>query len=363
MFSQCFISRPKFAFVISIVIVIADLIAIKNLPIAQFPNIVPPQVALTTSFTADAETVEKTVAIPMEQQINGVKDMIYMQTFYSDSRKINLIVTFDVGSNNDINTVNVQNRGLIANSQMPSEVTDHGITVQQKSRNILQIITFYSKEDKFDSIFLSNFAALNLLDEASRLSGVGQAQILGALNYSMRVWLKPDKMASLKIIVDDVLSAIQPQNKQVASGQIGGAPSVNGQQFQYTLLTQSRLENAEEFGNVIIRENKTGGVILLRDIDTINLGSQTYSSFRQLNGKPIANLTIYQLPGVKVAHEVKKTLNKLSQNYPKRIAADIIYDTTDFIDASIKEVVKTLIIAIILVVLVVSYFCMTGESP
>ena len=360
MFSQFFISRPKFAFVISIVIVIAGLVAIQNLPIAQFPNIVPPQVSLTTSFPgADAETVEKTVVIPLEQQINGVENMIYMQTFCSDSGNVNLIVTFDVGSNNDINTVNVQNLGLIANSQMPPEVMNQGITVQQKSSNILQIITFYSPENKFDSVFLSNFASLNLLDEVARVPGVGQAMVLGSLNYSMRIWLKPDKMASLKVTVDDVLNAVQTQNKQIASGQIGGPPSVNGQQFQYTLLTQSRLEKVEEFGKVIIRANKTGGIIRLRDVATINLGAQTYSSFGQLNGKPAANLAIYQLPGanaIKVAQEVKKTLKKLSENYPKGIAAEVMYDTTEFVYASIKEVVKTLFIAIILVILVVFIF-------
>jgi len=360
MFSQFFISRPKFAFVISIVIVLAGIIAIKNLPIAQFPNIVPPQVALTTSFPgADAETVEKTVVIPLEQQINGVENMIYMQTFCSDSGNVNLIVTFDVGSNNDINTVNVQNLGLIANAQMPPEVIDQGITVQQKSSNILQIITFYSPENKFDSVFLSNFAALNLLDEVSRLPGVGQAMILGTLNYSIRIWLKPDKMANLKVTVNDVLNAIQIQNKQVASGQIGGPPSIHGQQFQYTLLTQSRLDRVEEFENIIIRENKSGGIIHLKDIATVNLGSQTYSSFGQLNGKPAAHLAVYQLPGanaIKVAQEVRDTLKKLSANFPKGVAAEIIYDTTKFVYTSIKEVVKTLFIAIILVILVVFIF-------
>lgn len=360
MFSQFFISRPKFAFVISIVIVIAGLLAIRNLPIAQFPNIVPPQVSLTTSFPgADAETIEKTVVIPLEQQINGVENMIYMQTFCSDSGNINLIVTFDVGSNNDINTVNVQNLGLIANSQMPPQVINQGITVQQKSSNILQIITFYSPENKFDSIFLSNFAALNLLDEVSRVPGVGEVTLLGSLNYSMRIWLKPDKMASLKVTVHDVMNAIQVQNQQVASGQIGGPPSVNGQQFQYTLLTQSRFEKVEEFEKIIIRENNTGGIIHLKDIATVTLGAQTYSSFGLFNNNPAANLAVYQLPGanaIKVAQEVKNTLKRLSKNYPKGIAAEIIYDTTDFVYASIKEVVKTLFIAVILVVLVVFIF-------
>lgn len=360
MFSQFFISRPKFAFVIAIVIVIAGMIAIISLPVAEYPNIVPPQVSVTTSFPgADAETVEKTVIVPLEQQINGVEDMIYMVSQSTDDGVAQITVSFEVGTNPDMNTVNVNNCVNIAMSQLPENVSREGITVKQQNSSILLLITLYSTDGSADEVYLSNFASLNFIDEISRLPGVGQASILGSHTYGMRVWLDTPRMASLKITAKDVVNALNEQNLQVPGGEIGGAPAPKGQQVQYVLLVQSRLTQTKEFENIIIREKPDGSMIRIKDIARVEMGAQNYYSSADLNGKPSAAIGVYTLPGanaLEVANEVKKTMAKLSESFPKNLAYKIPYDTTLFVDASIKEVVNTLYIAVILVILVVFIF-------
>ncbi|MEI6055367.1 MAG: multidrug efflux RND transporter permease subunit [Lentisphaerota bacterium] len=360
MFSQFFISRPKFAFVLSIIIVIAGIIAIKNMPVAQFPNITPPQVQVTTTYPgADAVTLEKTTVIPLEQQINGVENMIYMDTQCSDSGNMTITVSFAVGSNPDMNVVNTNNRVSIALPQLPQQVQSEGITVKQQSSNILLLINIYSPNNQYDGIFLTNFACLNMLDEISRIPGVGNAQVMGALNYAMRIWINSDKMASLQITPSELISAINQQNKQVPSGQLGGAPSEPGQQFQYTILSQSRLDSVEEFENIIIRENPDGSMVRVKDVAKTTMGAQAYSTYAQLNGKPSAALAVYLLPSanaLEVASQIKTLVKNLSPSFPKGVAADIVYDTTEFVRISLIEVVKTLILAIILVIIVVFIF-------
>lgn len=360
MFSQFFISRPKFAFVLSIIIVIAGVIAIKNMPVAQFPNITPPQVQVTTTYPgADAVTLEKTVVIPLEQQINGVENMIYMDTQCSDSGNMTITVSFDVGSNPDMNVVNTNNRVSIALPQLPQQVQSEGITVKQQSSNILLLINIYSPNNQYDGIFLTNFACLNMLDEISRIPGVGNADVMGALNYAMRIWINSNKMASLQITPTELISAINQQNKQVPSGQLGGAPSEPDQQFQYTILSQSRLDSVEEFENIIIRENPDGSMVRVKDVAKISMGAQAYNSYAQLNGKPSAALAVYLLPSANaldVARQIKTLVKNLSPSFPKGIAADIVYDTTEFVRISLIEVVKTLVLAIILVIIVVFIF-------
>lgn len=360
MFSQFFISRPKFAFVISIVIVIAGLIAIESLPIAEYPNITPPQVSVSTSFPgADAETVEKTVIVPLEQQINGVEGMIYMVSQSTDDGVAQITVSFEVGTNPDMNTVNVNNCVSVAMSQLPENVSREGITVQQKNSNILLIINLYSPDDTADTVYLSNFASLNFIDEIARLPGVGQASILGAHAYAMRLWLDTAKMASLKITVKDLVNALNEQNQQVPGGEIGGAPAPKGQQVQYTLLVQSRLTQTKDFENIIVREKSDGGIIRVKDIATVELGGQNYNSYAMLNGKPTAAVGVYPLPGanaLELANTIKATMANLSKTFPKNLDYKICYDTTLFVNSSIKEVIKTLYIAVILVILVVFIF-------
>lgn len=360
MFSLFFISRPKFAFVLSIIIVIAGIIAIKNMPVAQFPNITPPQVQVTTTYPgADAITLEKTTVIPLEQQINGVENMIYMDTQCSDSGNMTITVSFEVGSNPDMNVVNTDNRVSIALPQLPEQVQREGITVKQQSSNILLLINIYSPNNQYDGIFLTNFACLNMLDEISRIPGVGNAQIMGSLNYAMRIWINSDKMASLQVTPTQLISAINQQNQQVPSGQLGGAPSEPDQQFQYTILSQSRLDSVEEFENIIVKENPDGSMIKVKDVAKITMGAQAYSTYAQLNGKPSAALAVYLLPAANaldVSNKIKALVKKMSPSFPKGVAADIVYDTTLFVRISLIEVVKTLIAAILLVIIVVFIF-------
>ncbi|HBM17106.1 MAG TPA: hydrophobe/amphiphile efflux-1 family RND transporter [Lentisphaeria bacterium] len=360
MFSKFFIHRPKFAFVISIVIVIAGLISIQMLPIAEFPEITPPQVSVCTSYPgADSETVEQTIIVPLEQQINGVEDMIYMVSQSTDDGMAQITISFEVGSDPDMNTVNVNNCVNIALAQLPENVQREGITVKQKNSNILLLINLYSPDDSVDTTFLSNFATLNFIDEMSRLSGVGQVNILGAHTYAMRIWLNVSRMASLKVTVADIINALNEQNYQVPGGAIGASPTYADQQIEYTLLVQSRLTEEKEFENIIIREKPDGSMIRMRDIATIELGAQSYSSFALLNGKSTAAVAVYTLPGandLKVAKEIKGKMTELAKTFPSNVAWTVIYDTTLFVDKSISEVIKTLFIAVLLVILVVFIF-------
>jgi hydrophobic/amphiphilic exporter-1 (mainly G- bacteria), HAE1 family len=360
MLSTFFVDRPKFAFVLSIVITLAGLISLGTLPIDQFPDITPPVVQVSTSYPgANAQVVEATVAQPLEEQVNGVENMIYLASTSGNDGTMNMQVTFEVGSDPDIAQVNVQNRVALAQPRLPEEVIRQGISVRKQSTNLLLVINLTSPGGSRDSLYLSNYATINLIDALSRVPGVGQATIFGARDYSMRMWLDADRMAGLGIDTRDVAQAIREQNVQVAAGQIGGAPSAADQQFQYTIRTQGRLADVAAFENIIVRARPDGSTVRVRDIARVELGARNYASFGLLDGKPSANIGIYQLPGsnaLAVATRVQAEVDRLSQRFPTDLKASILYDTTRFVDESVRQVVTTLLEALALVVFVVFVF-------
>ena len=334
MISSTFISRPKFAFVISIVIVIVGSIAIYALPITQYPELTPPQVQVSAFYPgADAETIADTVAGPIESKINGVENMLYMSSNSANDGSYVLTVSFRVGSNEDINTVNVQNRVAQATSQLPEEVRRQGVTTTKQSSNMLMVVNLISPNDTYDSLFLNNYANINLTDNLARINGVGNASIIGSQDYSMRVWLKPDQLTSLGLTADDVSSAIQEQNVQVAAGKLGSSPAVPGTLFEYNLRTLGRLSSPEEFGNIIIRVGDSSSTVRLKDVARIELGSQSYDAFGFLGSQPAVVLAIYQLPSanaLEVADGVRAEMDKLARAFPEDVEYKIMYDTTRF---------------------------------
>ena len=366
MFSRFFITRPKFAFAISILIILAGSLAIYNLPVSQYPEIVPPMVEVSTTYPgASAEIIEQTVIAPLEQEINGVEDMIYFSSQSSNDGTAKITIYFKVGTDPDINTINTQNRVSLAAAKLPESVVKQGIKVKEKSSQMLMIIGLYSDNPEFDSVFLNNHAYLNLKDPITRIPGVGEASLLSDMTYSMRIWLNPNKLATLGISINDVSSAINEQNTQVPAGQIGAAPTTKGQQYKYTVRTLGRLSSVREFENIIIRESENGASIKLKDIAKIELGAQNYSSRALLNNKPAALLALYQIPeanALDVANKVKEKLESMSKNFPEGIEAGIFYNSTDFIAASIREVVITLFIAVVLVILVTYIFLQDWRS-
>jgi HAE1 family hydrophobic/amphiphilic exporter-1 len=366
MFSAFFISRPKFAFVISILIVITGLVAIVALPIAQYPELTPPQVNVSAFYPgADAETIADTVAGPLESKINGVEDMIYMSSNSANDGSYTLTVSFEVGSDEDINTVNVQNRVAQATSQLPEEVRRQGVTTTKQSANMLMVVNLISPNKTFDSLFLNNYASINLTDSLARINGVGKASILGVEDYSMRVWLNPDQLTSLGLTADNVNAAIREQNVQVAAGKLGASPATPGVQFEYNLKTLGRLSSPEEFGNIVVRVGENGAIVRLRDVARVELGSKSYNARGGFNGQPAVVLAIYQLPdanALDVADAVIEEMERLSAAFPDDLEYKIAYDTTRFVRASIEEVVTTLLIAVLLVVLVVFIFIQDWRS-
>lgn len=366
MFSAFFISRPKFAFVISILIVITGLIAIVALPIAQYPQLSPPQVSVTAVYPgADAETIADTVAGPIESKINGVEDMLYMSSNSANDGSYSLTISFEVGSDEDINTVNVQNRVAQATSLLPEEVRRQGIVTNKQSTNMLLVVNLISPDKTYDSLYLNNYANINLTDTLARINGVGKASILGVQDYSMRIWLDPDRLASLNMTADDVIGAIREQNVQVAAGKLGASPSVPGTQFEYSLKTLGRLNNPEEFGDIIVRVGDNNSSVRVRDVARIELGSKSYDSQGELNGEQAVVLAIYQLPdanALEVADAVRKEMVRLSAGFPDDVEYKVVYDTTRFVRSSIDEVVETLLIAVLLVVLVVFLFIQDWRS-
>ena len=366
MLSAFFIDRPKFAFVISIVIALAGLLALIQLPVAEFPDISPPQVQVTASYPgASAEVVEETVAAPIEAQVNGVDDMTYMSSTSANDGSYVLNVTFEIGTDPDIAAVNVQNRVALAVPQLPEEVSRRGVSTRKQSTNMLLVVNLYSPGGTYDEIFLSNYAAINLRDAIVRLPGVGDAEILGALDYGMRIWLDPDRLTALRLSTQDVIDAIRDQNIQVAAGQIGAAPAPSDQQFQFTIQARGRLSDTEQFGNIIVRANLDGSTVRIRDVAEVELGSETYAAYGQLNGAPSTVVAVYQSPGANalaVAEEVRALMEQQAQRFPDDLEWDIVYDTTLFIDETINEVVITLAMAFVLVVLVVYVFLQDWRS-
>ncbi|MEM1187169.1 MAG: multidrug efflux RND transporter permease subunit [Pseudomonadota bacterium] len=360
MISETFIRRPKLAMVVSVVIVLCGLISIPLLPVAEFPDITPPQVQVTASYPgANAQTLIDSVAGPIEQQVNGVEGMLYMQSTSANDGSYTLNVTFDFGIDEDQAQVNVQNLVSQAEPLLPEEVTRQGVMVSKQSTDMLMIVNVYSPDDSLSPEFISNYATINIADPLARINGVAQASNLGALDYGMRIWLDPDRMASLGLTTDDVVGAIREQNVEVAVGTIGGAPVPQGQQFQYTLTAKGRLRDVNEFRQIVVRAGGDARIVYLQDIARVELGSQNYAWRGELDGNPAAVLAIYKLPAANalgVAGDVYATLARLKEAFPQGLEAEVLYDTTRYISISINEVVVTLVQAVGLVVLVVFLF-------
>ena len=298
MISALFVDRPRLAFVISIVITIAGLLAMKVIPVSQFPDIVPPQVQVSARYSgASADVVEQTVAQLIESQVNGVDKMIYMKSTSGNDGSYTLNVSFAVGSDPDLNTVNVLNRVQLAMPKLPAEVTRSGVTVAKKSSALLQVAVLHSPKGTYDSLFLSNYATINLLDALARVPGVGSASLFGPLTYAMRINVDLERLAALNLTPNDVIKALQSQNVQAAAGRIGAAPLTGDTQFQLTITTLGRLSTVDEFQNIIVRANPDGGTIRIRDLATVEIGSQFSDSYSELDGKPAAGIGIYQAPG------------------------------------------------------------------
>ena len=360
MISKTFISRPKFALVISIVITIAGLISMALLPVNMYPQITPPQVQISASYPgASAQIVEESVIRPIEEQVNGVEDMMYIESTSSNNGTANITVYFKVGTDTDIAQVNVQNRVALAEAGLPEEVKRQGVSVKKKSSSMLLGINLYSNQENIDAIFLSNYATNYLTEPLGRINGVASAEVMGEQTYSMRLWLRPDRMASLGLTVSEVRAALQEQNTIVAAGKLGAAPSEPSQQFEYSIQAKGRLKTPEEFGQTIIRSSKDGNFVRLNDIARIELGAASYSTTAKLNQQDTAFIVIYQLTeanATQVAADVKARMAELAKQLPDGVEYSIPYDTTEFINRSIDEVVITLVQAVGLVILVVFLF-------
>ena len=355
-----FIDRPVFAAVLSIVIVIAGLVSMRALPIAQYPDIVPPQVQVTANYSgASPQTVADTVAAPLEQQINGVDDMIYLESASLANGQMTATVTFEIGTDPDQATINVNNRAQRALAILPSEVQQTGVTVSKQSSAILSVITMYSEDGNYGPIFVSNYALLNVVDELKRVQGVGDAQIFGAKDYSMRIWLRPDKLAQYELTPSDVAAAIREQNSQFAAGRFNDEPSPGGRAFTYIVTTTGRLPDAEAFENIILRSDQNGSTLRIKDVARVELGSIDYGFEATYNGKPTIAIGIFLQPGANAldtSEAVRVRMAELAERFPAGIAWAMPYDTTKFVEISIEEVIKTFIEAMILVVLVVFLF-------
>lgn len=360
MFSKFFIDRPIFATVISLIIVLAGLVAMKVLPIEQYPNIVPTEIQVSAVYPgATAEVLADTVAAPIEQEINGVKNMIYMYSNATSSGYLTIGVVFDIGTDPDQATIDVNNKVQAATSKLPSEVTKQGVTVEQKSNSILQVITMRSTSDRYNTVYVSNYALLNVLDEIKRIKGVGSASLFASQDYSMRIWLSPDKLADYNMTPQDVISAIQEQNSQFAAGQFGQEPMDESVAFTYSVNTKGRLVDEKEFGNIILRSDDKGGMLRLKDVARIELGAQDYSVSSTFNGEPSVAFAVYLQPGanaLETAGLVKAKMAELSKNFPQGITYEIPYDTTLFVNVSIDEVIHTFFEAVLLVIVVVYLF-------
>src|SRR5262245_14081572 len=353
MLSKIFIDRPILATVIAIVITFAGFIAMRKMPTARYPDMAPPQVKVTATFPgANAETVEKTVAVPIEQEVNGAKKMLYMNSTSGNDGSYTLTVSFEIGSDNDLNAVEVQNRVSIATAKLPAQVQQVGVSVKKISPDTLMYIALTSPEGNYDTLFMSNYAFINIVDEYQRIPGSGDVAIISHKDFGMRVWLRPDDMAKLGVSGTDVMNAIKEQNVEAAAGKIGQAPTPMGQVFEYPVRVKGRLTSPEEFGDIIVRAKADGAIVHLKDIGRVELGSKMYSANTELNGAPCLTLSVSQQPGanaVALAEQVRQTLDKMRKSFPPGLEAKIVYDQTIFVTLSIEEVLHTLYEAFALV--------------
>ncbi|MGF6428499.1 MULTISPECIES: efflux RND transporter permease subunit [Bradyrhizobium] len=360
MISAVFVDRPRLAIVIAFVITIAGALALMQIPVAQFPDIVPPQVTVSAVFPgASAEVVESSVAQPLEAQVVGVDKMLYMKSTSGNDGSYTLTVSFALGTDPDINTVNVNNRVQSALAQLPTEVQAQGLTVQKKSSAVLQFIVLYSKSGEQDPLFITNYAIINVLDAISRTPGVGQASLFAKLNYSMRIWFDTQRLTSLNLAPSDVIAAIRAQSVQAPVGRIGARPISNDQQFQFNVQTQGRLTTSKQFGDIVLRANPDGSVLRIRDVARVEIGAQNMDSESRIDGNPGVPMGIYLAPGanaVTTAKAVQATLARLSERFPPGLTYLVQYDSTTFVSDTIKEVMKTLGEAFVLVVIVVFLF-------
>ena len=364
--AEFFVGRPIVAMVIAIIMVIVGVVAMQSLPIAQYPDITPPEISVSATYTgANAEVVEQSVATPVEQKVNGVENMIYMKSVNSNDGKMNLTVSFEVGSDLDMSNVLVQNRVSESQASIPEEVKRLGITVKKKLSFPLMLVSIYSPNNSYDQYFLSNYLTINVLDAIARIRGVGQADVLGGSEYAMRIWVKPDQLAKLGLTVPDITNAIREQNVITPAGQIGGPPAPPDTQFTLTVRTRGRLVTAEEFGQVIVRSNPDGSQVRVKDVARVELGTQTYNAVSRLNGGPGGIVSVYQLPGangLEVAAEVKRVMAELAEDFPEDLDYLVSLDTTLAIEAGIREIIITLFQAVTLVILVVFIFLQNARA-
>lgn len=361
MFSKFFIKRPIFATVLAILMILAGLLTVTTLPVAQYPDITPPTVFVSASYPgADAQTVAEAVGVPIEQQVNGVENMMYMSSTSGSDGSYSLEITFENGTDLDMAAVKVQNRVAQAEPVLPSSVKQQGINVMSRSSDIILFVALEADDpQRYDGLYLTNYAQLNVVDALSRLDGVGQVEAFGSGSYSMRVWLDPEKMRVRGVTPADVTAAIESQNMEVSAGSVGAPPAADGQQFEYTLTARGRLSDADEFGNIVIRTGSDGAILRLKDIARVDLGSNSYSMISHVSGEDAGLIGVYQLPGanaMKVASTVEKKLEDLKQYFPEGVTYRIILNTTDFVSASIDEVIITFFETTLIVMLVILLF-------
>src|SRR5580658_2782250 len=365
-FSHFFIGRPIFASVLSIVIVIVGLLALFELPVAEYPPVVPPTVVVKALYPgANPKVIADTVATPIEEEVNGVEDMLYMSAQCASDGSMSLTVTFKIGTDLDKAQVLVQNRVAVAEARLPEEARRLGVTTSKSSPDITLVVNLFSTDGRYDQVYVSNFAFLQVKDALARLPGVGSIIIFGARDYSMRIWLDPQKIAAHNLTADDVINAIREQNVQVAAGQIGQPPMGTGLSFQYIVNTQGRLTDEKQFADMVIKNGADGKVVRVRDVARVELAALDYSMNTKLDGRPTAAVAIFQLPGsnsIETSDSVHEAMKKLKERFPPGLDYRIVFDTTGFTRDSIRAVLHTLVEAMLLVVLVVVIFLQTWRA-
>src|SRR6266446_3474021 len=358
--ARFFISRPIVAIVISIITVTAGLLAMRVLPVAQYPSIVPPQIIVNANYTgADAVTVEQSIATPLEQQMNGVDNMLYMQSTNANDGTMGLTVTFDIDTDPNIDQVNVSNRVSQAQPSLPPDVNQFGLAYRKSTGLPLVVLSLFSPDRRYDSLFLANYANININDALYRVRGVGQVTLFGASEYAMRIWVKPDVLSNLGLTVPDLARAVSQQNTVNPAGRLGADPAPPGKEMTYTVRAQGRLQTAEEFAQIVVRSNADGSVVRLSDVARIELGALNYQQVSRVRGQPGCIIAVFQTPGsnaLDVAKGVKSAMEELKQRFPPDLDYVITLDTTLPVTEGISEIVKTIVEAMLLVTLVVFLF-------